>query len=236
MNKNLLVLTKRNELFNDVLSNWENDNVQRIKTSESVKAGELFLLLVDAEIFLDEDNIQFYLSKIRKKILEIPVIIIVNTATKESLNMEWFFDDFIIYPFRKGELTLRINKFLVKNNLIELENIITVGNVKINLTEYAVYFHNEKLDFTYKEFELLRHLFQNKGQVFSRKELLSRIWGIEYIGGTRTVDVHIRRLRSKLGEEFNSIIETVRNVGYRCVDPDSLSVSLNEDDSDDNDY
>nr|HPM35730.1 winged helix-turn-helix domain-containing protein [Spirochaetota bacterium] len=87
----------------------------------------------------------------------------------------------------------------------------------INLLEYSIYYDNEKLDFTYKEFELLRLLVQNSGQAFSRKDLLAKIWGVEYIGGTRTVDVHIRRLRSKLGDDFNSLIETVRNVGYRCI-------------------
>ena len=76
--------------------------------------------------------------------------------------------------------------------------------------------NDEKLDLTYKEFELLRLFLENRGVVFSRKEVLSRIWGMEYIGGTRTVDVHIRRLRSKIGDDFNSIIETVRNVGYKC--------------------
>ena len=85
------------------------------------------------------------------------------------------------------------------------------------MKEYSVHLNDEKLDFTFKEFELLRFLVQNRGVVFSRKDLLNKIWGVEYIGGTRTVDVHIRRLRSKLGEEFNTIIETVRNVGYRCV-------------------
>ena len=77
---------------------------------------------------------------------------------------------------------------------------------------------NKKIELTYKEFEILKTLVQNRGIVFSRKDLLQKIWGIEYIGGTRTVDVHIRRLRGKLGDEFNSIIETVRNVGYKCME------------------
>ena len=97
-----------------------------------------------------------------------------------------------------------------------LQDSIVVGHIKININEYTVYLGNSKIDLTYKEFEILRTLVQNKGTVFSRKDLLEKIWGIEYIGGTRTVDVHIRRLRGKLGDEFNSIIETVRNVGYKC--------------------
>ena len=145
-----------------------------------------------------------------------PVLLILTINNLLSLDFEWFYDDFILYPFRKEELSTRLKKILQVKNLIENENIIAIGNIKINLKEYSIYINNLKQEFTYKEFELLRLFVENKGIVFPRKELLNRIWGMDYIGGTRTVDVHIRRLRGKLGEEFNSIIETVRNVGYRC--------------------
>ncbi|MBN2403724.1 MAG: response regulator transcription factor [Spirochaetes bacterium] len=145
-----------------------------------------------------------------------PVLLVLTTSTIFALDFEWFFDDFILYPFRKEELALRIKKILWGKNLLAIEDVLIIGNIKINLKEYSVYINNIKQDFTYKEFELLRLFAENKGAVFSRKELLNRIWGIDYIGGTRTVDVHIRRLRGKLGDDFNSIIETVRNVGYRC--------------------
>ncbi len=128
--------------------------------------------------------------------------------------MDWFFDDFILFPFKKEELYARINRILWQKGIDD--DTVAIGRLIINFKEYSVYMENEKLDLTYKEFELLRLLVSNKGEVFSRKDLLSKIWGVEYIGGTRTVDVHIRRLRGKLGDEFNSIIETVRNVGYRC--------------------
>jgi DNA-binding response OmpR family regulator len=129
---------------------------------------------------------------------------------------EWFFDDFVIYPYKKEELAARIKKLIWLKG--DDEETITIGKLKMNLKEYKVYLENQRIELTYKEFELLRLLVQNKDVVFSRKELLNRIWGVEYIGGTRTVDVHIRRLRGKLGDEFFSIIETVRNVGYRCRD------------------
>ena len=106
--------------------------------------------------------------------------------------------------------------YLDKIDNLENGNVVHIGNLKINLKEYSIYLNNSKIDLTYKEFELLRLFVQNQGVVFSRKELLGKIWGVDYIGGTRTVDVHIRRLRGKLGIEFNTIIETVRNVGYRC--------------------
>ncbi|RPI95689.1 MAG: DNA-binding response regulator [Spirochaetales bacterium] len=167
-------------------------------------------------MFESNDLIQFHLSRLRKKLQGVPVLLILRVSHLDSLDHEWFYDEFVLYPFRKSELRSRVRRLLWDKNLLDDENVIAIGNIKINLSEYSIYLNSEKLDFTYKEFELLRLLAQNKGIVFSRKDLLARIWGVEYIGGTRTVDVHIRRLRGKLGDEFNSIIETVRNVGYRC--------------------
>ena len=92
---------------------------------------------------------------------------------------------------------------------------IRSGEVVIDEDSYTAKIKGRSLDLTYKEFELLKYLAQHPGRVFSRSQLLQEIWGYDYFGGTRTVDVHIRRLRSKLGPEFESIIDTVRNVGYR---------------------
>jgi DNA-binding response OmpR family regulator len=92
---------------------------------------------------------------------------------------------------------------------------IRTGDVVIDENSYTAKIKGRSLDLTFKEFELLKHLAQHPGRVFTRAQLLQEIWGYDYFGGTRTVDVHIRRLRSKLGPEFESIIGTVRNVGYR---------------------
>jgi DNA-binding response OmpR family regulator len=94
---------------------------------------------------------------------------------------------------------------------------IRSGELVIDEDSYTAKIKGRSLDLTYKEFELLKYLTQHPGRVFSRSQLLQEIWGYDYFGGTRTVDVHIRRLRSKLGPEFESIIDTVRNVGYRFV-------------------
>ncbi len=216
MEINIGLLSGNSELITDFGVNLENPNLRVYKSVESIRGDELAVLAIDAEFFESSDLVQFYLSKIRKKIQGTPVLIILRVTHLESLNVEWFFDEFILYPFRKGELRTRIKRLAWDRNLLDDENIISIGNLKINTSEYSVYLNKEKMDFTYKEFELLRLLLENRGVVFSRKELLGKIWGVEYIGGTRTVDVHIRRLRGKLGDEFNSIIETVRNVGYRC--------------------
>jgi DNA-binding response OmpR family regulator len=211
------LLSAHSELVDDFSTGIGDMDLRVYRSVESVRSEELSLLAIDADIFESIDVFQFYLSKIRKKLLEMPVLLVLRVSHLELINMDWFFDDFVLYPFRKGELIARLRQLLWEKNLLSNENLILIGNLKINLTEYSVSMSSEKLHFTYKEFELLRLLIQNPGVVFTRKDLLARLWGVEYIGGTRTVDVHIRRLRSKLGDEFNSIIETVRNVGYRCI-------------------
>lgn len=208
------LLTENVELQEDTANNSSFTDIRSYKTFDSIKKEEFSILLVDTEIFNSDDLVQFFLSKMRKRFPGIPVLLIIRVNALPQINFDWFFDDCILYPFRKGELDVRIKKLLWMTGIDE--DVITIGHLRINLKEYSVYMNNNKLELTYKEFELLRLLIENKGEVFTRKDLLNRIWGLEYIGGTRTVDVHIRRLRGKLGEEFNSIIETVRNVGYRC--------------------
>lgn len=183
-------------------------------TINTLKDEGFEIVLFDTEQ-IDISDAQFYLSKLRKRFQRLPVILIVRAGYLESINRDWFFDDFIVFPFRKGELKARIDRLIGAE--IELkDSVIKVGNITIEPEKYSVTVNNEKVLLTYKEFELLKLLMENKGIVFTRQELLSQIWGVEYIGGTRTVDVHIRRLRIKLGDEFNNIIETIRNVGYKC--------------------
>jgi DNA-binding response OmpR family regulator len=214
---NIGLLSNNTELADSFKNNLPEFNVKIYKSLDSLKPDDIIIFSVDSDYFKSIESAQFHLSRIRKKLHDMPVLLVLTTSTIFALDFEWFFDDFILYPFRKEELTMRIKKFLWGKNLLAVEDVIVIGHIKINLKEYSVYINNIKQDFTYKEFELLRLFAENKGVVFSRKELLNRIWGMDYIGGTRTVDVHIRRLRGKLGDEFNSIIETVRNVGYRCM-------------------
>ena len=99
--------------------------------------------------------------------------------------------------------------------------MIRLGPLAIDTDTYQVVVAGRVLDLTYKEFELLRFLVQRPGRVFTRTELLSQVWGYNFYGGTRTVDVHVRRLRAKLGPEHESIIQTIRGVGYRAAEPRS---------------
>jgi DNA-binding response OmpR family regulator len=210
----IALLSDNQEVLGKTVESYPEAEILIFRSIDSIKREDFSLLVTDFDIFGTTDSIQFLLSKIRKKIHEKPVLLIIREKAIAALQMDWFFDDFIMYPFKKEELSTRINKLLWQ--MSDDDDSVAIGRITINFKEYSVYMDNEKLDLTYKEFELLRLLVQNKGEVFSRKDLLSKIWGVEYIGGTRTVDVHIRRLRGKLGDEFNSLIETIRNVGYRC--------------------
>lgn len=210
------LITKNRELTDDLKGNIPDLEIAVFRNIETLSRETCSVFFVDYEETGAPDSAQFYLSRLRKKILDIPVLLVIKVNAITEIDPKWFFDDFILYPFRKGEIQARLNRVLTGLPVEEEE--ITVGNLRVNTKEYVVYMNDEKLDLTYKEFELLRLFLENRGVVFSRKDVLSRIWGMEYIGGTRTVDVHIRRLRSKIGDDFNSIIETVRNVGYKCKD------------------
>ena len=99
---------------------------------------------------------------------------------------------------------------------------ITLGELVIDEGTYTARLRGRPLDLTYKEFELLHFLVKNAGRVYSREQLLQDVWGYDYFGGARTVDVHVRRLRAKLGREYEGVILTVRNVGYKAIDPEEL--------------
>lgn len=214
MKINVGLITRNSEIVEDLKTNIPEIELSIFKNIESLSKESCSLFIIDYEEMGSSDSTQFYLSRLRKKILDIPVLLVLRVNALPELDATWFFNDFILFPFRKGEVNARLSRILT--GIPEDNEEISIGNLIINTKEYAVYLNQEKLDLTYKEFELLRLFLENRGVVFSRKDVLGRIWGMEYIGGTRTVDVHIRRLRSKIGDDFNSIIETVRNVGYKC--------------------
>jgi DNA-binding response OmpR family regulator len=149
-----------------------------------------------------------------------PVIIVATDGGLPALTAEWGFDEFILDNAGPAEVEARIRTAIGKLEAKRIEADPTSGEIKsgevvIDEKSYTAKIRGTALDLTYKEFELLKYLAQHPGRVFTRSQLLQEIWGYDYFGGTRTVDVHIRRLRSKLGAEFEAIIGTVRNVGYR---------------------
>jgi DNA-binding response OmpR family regulator len=125
------------------------------------------------------------------------------------------FDDFVVYPFLTDELTARIRRAIWQKSGVESDNTLRAGELHIDLSNYKAYVGGKPIDLTYKEYELLRFLAGNRDKVFTREALLNRVWGYDFYGGARTVDVHVRRLRSKIEDRNHTFIETVRNVGYR---------------------
>lgn len=125
------------------------------------------------------------------------------------------FDDFCLTPFHPSELEARLEHMIEHRADEGASSIISFGPLSLNVETYQALVDGRALDLTYMEYELLRFLTAQPGKVFSREVLLSEVWGYDYYGGARTVDVHIRRLRSKLGEEHANLISTVRSVGYR---------------------
>jgi DNA-binding response OmpR family regulator len=126
------------------------------------------------------------------------------------------FDDFCVVPAHPTELEARLRHLLASETGLDLPaEVVQYEGLQLNVETYQASIGGRPLDLTYMEYELLKFLASNPGRVFTREILLSRVWGYEYYGGARTVDVHIRRLRAKLGEEHAGMIQTVRSVGYK---------------------
>ncbi len=151
-----------------------------------------------------------------KEQLELSVLAIIDSDVlsriKEHFN---YVDDFIVKPFQFAEVLLRTNRLLLKLDQSKSKELLICGDLKIDLARCEVLVANRIVPLTFKEYELLKFLVNNKEKVFNRDLLLNKVWGYDYYGGDRTVDVHIRRLRSKLEDAEHSFIETVRNIGYR---------------------
>ena len=173
--------------------------------------------LVILDIMLpDEDGLSI-LAKIRadKKTAKIPVIMVTAKTTEmdKVKGLDSGADDYITKPFGVMELISRVKALLRRTRDVEEETLIKYGEILIDDDKHALTVNGNPCELTYKEYELLKYLIKNKGIVVSRDKLLSKVWGFEYEGETRTVDAHIKTLRQKLGEA-GSYIKTVRNVGY----------------------
>jgi DNA-binding response OmpR family regulator len=146
----------------------------------------------------------------------IPVMLLIGGGQLSELDhRDDLFDDFCLSPFHPAELEARLRHLLASEVATQQADLVEYGELTLNLETYQATIADRPLDMTYMEYELLKFLAQNPGKVFTREILLSRVWGYEYYGGARTVDVHVRRLRAKLGEEHAGLIRTVRSVGYR---------------------
>ncbi len=172
-----------------------------------------------AIICADEDpDSAFALCRILRKrdIPFDPVLLLINPTQLTDLSLrEDLFDDFCLTPTRPAELAARLKHLFWRTGRGTRPELIEYGPLMLNLETYQAAISGKPLDLTYMEYELLKFLASHPGKVFTRETLLSRVWGYDYYGGARTVDVHVRRLRAKLSEEHAPLIQTVRSVGYR---------------------
>ncbi len=153
-----------------------------------------------------------------------PVLLILTEGGLSVASVDWAFDDLVLDTAGPAETEARIRLAIARATQQHAADdpeahVIRTGEVTVDDVTYTAKISGRPLDLTFKEFELLKYLAQHPGRVFTREQLLQEVWGYDYFGGTRTVDVHVRRLRAKLGTEHEHLIGTVRNVGYRFVLP-----------------
>jgi two-component system alkaline phosphatase synthesis response regulator PhoP len=143
------------------------------------------------------------------------VIALVRREQLPHHNLPAAIDDFLALPAAPDELAARLRRALRRRGPQESERVLRCGDLTIDMGNYMVFVAERQVNLTYKEYELLRFLATNADTVFTRETLLNKVWGYDFYGGARTVDVHVRRLRSKIEDRHHSFVETVRNVGYR---------------------
>jgi len=159
------------------------------------------------------------LMTLRATASPVPVIAIVTDGGWAAVSADWGADDLLLHTAGPAEVEARLRLAIGRRTqaAAQLPDEIRSSGLVVNEATYSARINGRSLDLTFKEFELLKFLAQHPGRVFSRAQLLQEVWGYDYFGGTRTVDVHVRRLRAKLGAENEALIGTVRNVGYRFV-------------------
>ena len=149
--------------------------------------------------------------------LDCPLLVILTEGGLAAVHPDWGVDDVLLQEAGPAEVEARLRLAVSQADTGDDPDEIRRGDLTIDEGTYTARMRGRVLDLTFKEFELLKFLAQHPGRVFSRAQLLQEVWGYDYFGGTRTIDVHVRRLRAKLGAEYESLIGTVRNVGYRFV-------------------
>ncbi len=189
----------------------------RLDTEELVKNPPTVVLIEAGD---EGDAGRAALVRVRgvEPLQEVPVLIGVTTNAISRLDTGDGFDDFVLMPYVPAELYMRIRRVEWNRSDFAQQERIKMGSLCIDLAAHEVTVDGRNRQLTHQEFALLSFLCQNRGRVFSRRQLLERVWGVDYYGSSRTVDIHVRRLRMKLGNCVSSL-ETVRGVGYKMKEP-----------------
>ena len=203
-----------------------------------VKMPENTILFLDARD--DLATAKTLCNLIHASGLSTPIVLILTEGGFTVVNSQWGIADVVVSTASPAEVEGRLRLVSERGNapaagasatandkgVTTEDGQIRSGDLIVDTNGYTASLHGRPIDLAYKEFELLKYLVQHPGRVFTRAQLLQEVWGYDYYGGTRTVDVHIRRLRAKLGGEYEHLIGTVRNVGYRFDPPDEESEEL----------
>ena len=195
-----------------IASHYDKDKI--IKGEPFEKRPDMIIIDASSVPSPERANLCQILKK-DKELKNIPLIALVREEDIKGLDWITGIDDFIFAKDTPYEIEARLKFIFWRFSKIDTKDTIKIDEMVINLANYEVSIKGEPIELTFKEYEMLKFLATHRGRVFTRDALLNQVWGYEYFGGTRTVDVHVRRLRSKLGAEYESLIETVRNVGYR---------------------
>ncbi|MEX1078045.1 MAG: response regulator transcription factor [Homoserinimonas sp.] len=186
-------------------------------TEQLVNPPSCDLVLIDARTELS--NARSISRMLSNTGIRLPLLLVVTEGGFAAVNAEWGADDIVLATAGPGEVDARIRLAIGRHRTDETSHTIRASGLVIDEASYSAKANGRPIDLTFKEFELLRFLAANRSRVFTREQLLSEVWGYDYFGGTRTVDVHVRRLRAKLGD-LESLIGTVRNVGYLFTEDD----------------
>jgi len=219
MEKKILLYSENRENIEKIkrIIESKNYNLQTEKTIEdlSMCIDAAALLIIDMTSLKELNLARLKELNTSSGKPDISKIFIINTPQISFLiENEIRFDDFVLYAQLKEELSARIKAVTLKNKIFPPKNSIVVNDLVLNLDKYELSVNQKPVELTFKEFELFKLLLQNQDKVFSRNKLLSAVWDYDFYGGSRTVDVHIRRLRSKIPSPYNLMLKTVRNVGY----------------------
>jgi DNA-binding response OmpR family regulator len=174
----------------------------------------LFITIDGSMASAQAESMLEQLRELRTK-KHIPSIALISGEGLGCLDSNLAIDDFVVKPWNLAEVVARAKRVIKQAKDVQNRDLIKCGDLVIDIARCEVSIDNRLLNLTFKEYELLKFLAKNKGKVFTREALLNEVWGYDYYGGDRTVDVHIRRLRSKLEDFTNIYIQTVRNIGYK---------------------
>ena len=188
------------------------ESVPLTNADAEMSRPEFDAIILEATANLDETR-RLIESPLRSA--KAALILVAKADQLPAIDPAWPIDDFLIFPGPSDEISARLRRAIWKRTSIDAANTLRADQLLVDLANYKVFVADQPVTLTFKEFELLRFLMTNRGRVFTREALLNRVWGYEYFGGARTVDVHIRRLRSKIETGSTVYVETVRNVGYR---------------------